>query len=338
MTKREEERRRRLLRRWKIPECPCNLEKPKDTILGVLLKFASLFTIVVGILSTLFHYLFAIYAEHFYGVPSLYFSDRKLDFGLVIIYLLIPAFVLFIPVFVKRVSKEKSFNWFERLLIAFVVALLVLIESLQFSKYFYEGLSNFFIFVYKNISCINLAWIKKIVHDLVGVFPSFVFSVFSFIGCYLLLKLIYQKNADEQNEGRKSTNNYKLKTIISGFFYVPTVVLVVMMAVLLIAKVTPLDPTNQKGYEFISGKESGYCVVVEHYRDSVVLMKGSTSVEPKKGSTSVVSKRQSTKECPEKESQLTIIKGDYRIEPLGERQIEYRQFDKVGIDDKNKKK
>lgn len=80
-----------------------------------------------------------------------------------------------------------------------------------------------------------------------------------------------------------------------------------------------MNVKNQRGYEFISGKESGYRIVVGHYQDSVVLMRGQT------------------KECTEKGSQLTINKGDYRIEPLGERQIEYRQFDEISIKDKNKK-
>lgn len=85
------------------------------------------------------------------------------------------------------------------------------------------------------------------------------------------------------------------------------------MAFLLITKLSPLNVKNQKSYEFISGKESGYRIVVGHYQDSVILMRGNT------------------KECTEYGSQLIIIKGDYRIEPLGERQIKYRQFDKVDI-------
>ena len=333
MTKREEERRRRLLRRWKVPECTCEPEKPKDTKLDVLLKVASLSVIVVGFISSLFHYLFAIYAEQFYGVPSLYFYDRKLELVLVFIYILIPTFVLFIPVLVKKVSKESKFDLFERIIFALVVAILVLIESLHFSKYFSKDLLIFFTIIDESIGCINLARVTKIIQDINYDFLSLAFTVFSFFGYCLLFSLI---NAKEQQEGSKSTNNGKLLKITSGVSYVITGVLVYMMAVVLIIKVTPLDIENQKSYELISGSESGYCVVVEHYRDSVVLMRGSTSVEPKKGSTSVEPKRGSTKECKETETQLTIIKDDYRIEPLGERQIEYRQFDKVGVEPKDK--
>lgn len=310
MTERKEASKRRFLHKRKAPECTCKLEKPKDTMIDVSLKFASLSVIVVGFISSLFHYLFAIYAEQFYGVPSLYFYDRKLDFGLVIIYLLIPAFVWFIPVFVKRVSKESKFNLFERILLAFAVALLVRIESLHFSNYFSKDLMILFTIIGEEISCINLARVTKIIQDINYDFLSLVLSVFSFFGYCLLFSLI---NAKEQQDGSKSTNNGKLLKITSGVSYVITGVLVVMMAVVLITNVTPWDLENQKSYEFISGKESGYRIVVGHYQDSVILMRGNT------------------KECTEYGSQLIIIKGDYRIEPLGERQIKYRQFDKVDI-------
>lgn len=338
MTKREEERRRRLLRRWKVPECTCEPEKSKDTMLDVLLKVASLSVIVVGFFSYLLHYLFAINAEQFYCVPSLYFYDRKLELVLVCIYILIPAVVLFIPVFVKIVSKESKFNLFERTLLALAVALLVRIESLHFSKYFSQDLMILFKIIDKKMSCINLARVTKIIQHINYDFLSLVLSVFSFLMYCFLFFLISRNNTNEQDEGCNSTKNTKLVMKITGFSYVFTGVLVAMMAVVLYAKVTPLDIKNQKSYEFISGKESSYRIIIEHYKDSVILMKGSTSVEPKKGSTSVEPKRGSTKECKETETQLIIIKDDYRIEPLGERQIEYRQFDKVGIDDKNKKK
>lgn len=308
MTKREEERRRRLLRRWKVPECICKPEKPKDTILGVLLKFASLFTIVVGILSTLFHYLFAIYAEHFYGVPSLYFYDRKLDFGATGLLVLILAFIWLIPFFVKKVSKESEFNVFNRLFFSFVVALLVLFESLLFSKYFLNNELSFIPF-------------------------SLGFSIISFFGYDHLFLSVARNNENEGTIKCNITNldikNSEFMEIMSEISYVLTAVTISLMTFLLTMKFSPLDPLNQKSYEFISREENEYHIIVEHYQDSVVLMRGSISALSKKGST---------KECPEKEFQLTIIKGDYRVEPLGERQIEYRQFDKVGIDDKNKKK
>lgn len=309
MTKREEERRRRLLRRWKVAECICEPEKPKDTMLDVLLKVASLSVIVVGFISYLLHYLFAINAEQFYGVPSLYFYDRRLELVLVFIYILIPAFVLFIPVFVKRVSKESKFNLFEGMLLALAAALLVRIESLHFSKYFSKDLMILFTIIDKKISCINLARVTKIVQGINYDFLSLVLSVFSFIMYCFLFFLVSRSNTNEQDEGCNSTKNTNLVTKITGFSYVFTGVLVAMMAVVLYAKVTPLDIKNQKSYELISGKESGYRIVVEHYRDSVVLMKGSI-----------------------KGGKLEIDKGDYRIEPLGKRQIEYHRFGDVDVE------
>ncbi len=307
MTKREEERRRRLLRRWKVPECICNLEKPKDTILDVLFKVASLLAAVSGIFLSLSNKAFAIYAEHFYGVPSLYFyNDRIFDFDAMVPFALILVFIWLIPCFVKKVSKKSEFNVSDRLLFSLAVALVVLIESLIIFDYFFG----------KSKLCVLL---------------SFVLSILSFIGYDLLFFVIARNNANEGTKKFKLTSLYtehsKVLKVISGTLYVLTVVTIFLMTFILTMKLSPLDPVNQRGYEFISGKESGYRIVVGHYRDSVILMKGSTSV---------VSKRQSTKECPEKESQLTIIKGDYRIEPLGERQIEYRQFCKVGVEPKDK--
>lgn len=318
MTKREEERRRRLLRRWKVAECTCEPEKPKDTKLDVLLKFASLSAIVVGFISSLLHYSFAINAEKFYGVSSLYFyKDRIFDFGATVLFIFIPAFIWLIPVFVKKVSKESEFNLFDRLLFSFAVALLVLLESLFFSDHFFENV-------------------------ILSLFLSIFLCIISFIGYNLLFLVIARNNAKDTEEKNKTAsllfNKGKAITIISGRSYVLIAVTVFLMAFLLIIKLSPLNVKNQRGYEFISGKESGYRIVVGHYQDSVILMRGSTSVEPKKGSTSVEPKRQSTKECPEKESQLTIIKGDYRIEPLGERQIEYRQFDEICVESKVKPK
>ncbi|MBS6525930.1 MAG: hypothetical protein KH322_08015 [Peptoniphilaceae bacterium] len=179
MTKREEESRRRLLRRWKVPECPCNLEKPKDTILNMLLKFASLLTIIVGIISSLLHYSFAINAEKFYGVSSLYFyNDRVFDFGATVLFILIPSFIWLIPVFVKKVSKESEFNVFDRLLFSLAVALLVLLESLFFSDHFFENVKLFV--------------------------PLFLLlSLVSFIGYNLLFLVIARNNAKDAEEKSK---------------------------------------------------------------------------------------------------------------------------------------
>lgn len=310
MTKREEERRRRLLRRWKVPEYICEPEKPKDTMLEVLLKIASLSVIVVGFISSLFHYLFAIYAEQFYGVPSLYFYDRKLDFGVTALFVLILAFIWFIPFFVKRVSKESEFNVFNRLIFSFVVALLVFTELLILFVYFFE-MRKLFVFI------------------------SLGLSIIPFLGYDYLFFSIARNNANEGTKKFKLTSLYtehsKVLKVISGTLYVLTVVTIFLMTFILTMKLSPLDPVNQRGYELISGQESGYRIVVGHYRDSVVLMKESTSVEPKKGSTSVEPKRGSTKKCTENGHQLTIIKGDYRIEPLGERQIEYHRFGDVDV-------
>lgn len=294
MTKREEESRRRLLRRWKVPECICNLEKPKDTILDVLLKSMFFLAMAGSIASSIFRYLFAIYAEKYYCIPSLYFYERKLDLGIVGIFVLIPAFIWFIPFFVKKVSKRSEFNFIERLLFSLAVALLVLIESLFFSMYFFNN-ENLFLFF------------------------SFGLSGFSLIGYCILFTLISRNNANEQNEGCNTTKNDKLMEVISGISYVSTAVIIFLMAFILIMKLSPWDPMYQRGYEFISGKESGYRIVVEHYKDSVVLMQGSD------------------KEYKKNRYRLTINKGDYRVEPLGERQIEYRQFDEISIEDKNKK-
>lgn len=306
MAERKAASRRRFLHQRKVPECPCKQEKPKDTMLDVLLKIASLFAIIVGILSSLFHYLFAIYAEHFYGVSSLYFYDRKLDFGATGLLVLILAIIWLIPFFVKKVSKESEFNVFNRLIFSFVVAFLVLFESLLFSKYF---LNNEFSFIPFSLG----------------------FSIISFFAYDHLFFSVARNNENEGTRKCKITNldikNSEFMEIMSDISYVLTAVTISLMTFLLTMKFSPLDPLNQKSYEFISGQESDYRIVVGHYQDSVVLMKGSTSV---------VSKRQSTKECPEKESQLTIIKGDYRIEPLRERQIEYRQFCKVGVEPKDK--
>ena len=299
MTEREEERRRRLLRRWKVAECTCEPEKPKDTKLDVLLKFASLSAIVVGFISSLLHYSFAINAEKFYGVSSLYFyKGRIFDFGATVLFIFIPAFIWLIPVFVKKVSKKSEFTIFDRIVFSILVAFLVLLESLLFSDYFFE----------------NVTLIVSL---------SFGLSIISFIGYDLLFFLIARNNAKDTEEKNKTAsllfNKGKAITIISGSSYVLTAVVIFLMAFLLIIELSPLNVKNQRGYEFISGKESGYRIVVGHYQDSVVLMRGQT------------------KECTEKGSQLTINKGDYRIEPLGERQIEYRQFDEISIKDKNKK-
>lgn len=317
MTERKEASKRRFLHQRKAPECTCKQEKPKDTMLDVLLKIASLFAIIVGILSSLFHHLFAIYAEHFYGVPSLYFYDRKLDFGATGLLVLILAFIWLIPFFVKKVSKESEFNVFNRLFLSFVVALLVLFESLLFSMCF---LNNEFSFIPFSLG----------------------FSIISFFGYDHLFLSVARNNENEGTRKCKITNldikNSEFMEIISKILYLLTAVTISLMTFLLTMKFSPLDPLNQKSYEFISREENEYYIIVGHYQDSVILMRGSTLDVPKRESTSVEPKRGSTKESKETETQLTIIKGDYRIEPLGERQIEYRQFDKVGIDDKNKKK
>lgn len=295
MTKREEERRRRLLRRWKVPECICNLEKPKDTMLDVSLKFASLLVAIGGIFSSVSNKAFAMYAEHFYGVPSLYFyRERIFDFGAMVPFILILAFIWLIPCFVKKISKKSEFNVSDRLLFSFAVALLVFTELLILFVYFFE-MRKLFVFI------------------------SLGLSIIPFLGYDYLFFSIARNNANEGTKKFKLTSLYikhsKVMKAISGILYVLTAVIISLITSFLTMKYSPLDPVNQRGYEFISGKESGYCVVVEHYRDSVVLMRGSTEGD-----------------------NLTIIKDDYRVEPLGERQIEYRQFDKVGIDDKNKKK
>ena len=299
MSERKEASKRRFLHQRKAPECTCKQEKPKDTKLDVLLKFASLSAIVVGFISSLLHYSFAINAEKFYGVSSLYFyKDRIFDFGATVLFIFIPAFIWLLPVFVKKVSKESKFNVFDRLLFSFAVALLVLFESLFFSDHFFENVILF-------------------------LFLSILLCIISFIGYNLLFLVIARNNAKDTEEKNKTVsllfNKGKAITIISGSSYVLTTVTVLLMAFLLIIELSPLNVKNQRGYEFISGKESGYRIVVGHYQDSVVLMRGQT------------------KECTEKGSQLTINKGDYRIEPLGERQIEYRQFDEISIKDKNKK-
>lgn len=75
---------------------------------------------------------------------------------------------------------------------------------------------------------------------------------------------------------------------------------------MLLVKLSPLEVNNQKSFEFISRKESGYRIIVENYQDSVVLMKASTDG-----------------------GKFEIEKGDYHIEPLGKRQLEYKQFKEV---------
>ena len=241
---------------------------------------------------------FAIYAEHFYGIPSLYFyKDRIFDFGAMGLFVMIHAFIWFIPFLVKKVSKESEFNVFDRLLFSLAVALLVMLESLFFSDHFFEN-------------------VKLFVPISLGL------SIFSFIGYDFLFFVIARNNANEGTKKFELTSLYtkhsNVMKVISGISYVLTAVIISLMTFFLTMKFSPLDPVNLRGYEFISGKESDYRIVVEHYQDSVVLMRGQT------------------KECTEKGSQLTINKGDHRIEPLGERQIEYRQFDNVDVELKNK--
>lgn len=293
MTEKKEEGNKKLSNQRAESEQTGELEKSKDAILEVLLKFASLSAIVVGFISSLSHYLFAINAEKFYGVSSLYFyNDRIFDFGATVLFILIPLFIWLIPVFVEKVSKKSEFNFIDRILFSIVVAILVLLESLLFSDYFFE----------------NVTLIVSL---------SLGLSIISFIGYDLLFFLIARNNAKDTEEKSKLAsllfNESKPMRIISGSSYVLTAVVILLMAFLLIIKFSPLDVKNQKSYEFISGEESGYRIVVGHYQDSVILMKGST------------------KKCTENGHQLTIIKGDYRIEPLGERQIEYHRFGDVDV-------
>lgn len=288
MTERKAASKRRFLHQRQVPGCTCKLEKSKDTILEGLLKFASLSVIVVGFISSLLHYSFAINAEKFYGVSSLYFyKDRIFDFGATALFILIPLFIWLIPFFVRKDSKTSEFNFIDRILFSLAVAILVLLESLFFSDRFFENTKLY-------------------------VSLSLGFSILSFVGYDFLFFVIARNNA---NEGTKKckltrfyTKNSKVITKISEISYAFIAVIILLMTFCLIMRSTPLDPTNQKGYEFIYGKESGYRIVVGHYQNSVVLMRGSTEGD-----------------------NLTIVKGDYRVEPLGERQIKYRQFDKVDV-------
>lgn len=304
MAKRKKEGTKNLPNERAEPEQTSELKKSKGAILDVLVKFASLFTIIVGVISYLLHYLFEINAERFYGVPSLYFSDRKLDFGLVIICMLIPSTIYFISYYIKTISKKNEFTILERRIFAFVVALLILLESLIFSSYLinlvllYTCLPSLF----SRVFCICL---------------SIAFSMYSFCRYYDFFGSDSEKHSKVETRNCISTGILtKLRVDPQTQIHYPqvlAVILVITMSITLLLKATPLDVKNQRGYEFISRKESGYRIVVEHYEDSVVLMQGSDT------------------EYKKNRYRLTINKGDYRIEPLGERQIEYRQFDKVGV-------
>lgn len=225
-----------------------------------------------------------------------YFYDRNLDFGLVVIYILISAFIWFIPFIVNRVSKEGGFNLGERLLLAFAVALLVLIESLHFSMYFFEDLLKFLTSINNRMSCIKLDCIIRTIHNININYLCLGFCAFAFFVFYFVFSSVPRNDAEEW----LGTSNF------IKFLYVLVCVLVTINALVLLVKLSPLEVKNQKSYEFISGEESGYRIIVEHYQDSVVLMQGSID-----------------------DGKLEIEKGDYRIEPLGKRQIEYKQFKDV---------
>lgn len=257
-----------------------------------LIKYWPVIAALGAFIYKVLYYFFASNAEEFYDIPQLYFYDRvKLDFGMTVALLLIFIIIGFLPFMIKKLFESGRFAKVVRLLFALLLSV---------AAFCFFSMVGKFVIVEKWDLLGNDKF--KI---LVILYTSIAFLVFLCILNVDFTNVSKNSLKDKKLLGKQIINKKRLLDIVATL-YVLLLFVTLVLLIGIINEVSPLDPRNQKSYEILSEKDDEYRVVVGHYDGSAVLMKGNI-----------------------KDNHLAIYKGNYRIEPLDNRNIEYRRFSSV---------
>lgn len=124
------------------------------------------------------------------------------------------------------------------------------------------------------------------------------------------LKKIIKKNTEENEKFNKSFPN--LKWIVFVLY-----IIIVLSPFIILAIGTIKYPSNKKNYEIIQNNTEKYNVIIGHYKDKAILMKGE-----------IINRRENDKF----EVILKIKKGDYMLKNVEEEVINFKRFDKIVIE------
>lgn len=254
-----------------------------------------------------FRYFYSIKAEEFYGVPKFYFYDNlKADYIMKIVFFTLLVIIFLSPPMIKKFSKKNKLKFFESLCYSFLIAYFVFYLSWIFCNWF----------------LLNNIQIKGLDFVLLGlcVFISIITWILYFVVFRNDLKEYSnnnQKKTDEEKIEKKDSFELKTKEDKIAIAFVIFVTIIIVITVLSLYKSILFIPENKKNYEIIKESNTECNVVVGYYKGFAILMSGKIN-----------------RLDGERISHLEILKGEYRLESIENKKIEYYQFNNISCDNK----
>lgn len=258
---------------------------------------------VLGILYGIIRYFYSIMAERFYGIPKFYFYDSlQTDYIIKVIFFLALVMIFLSPLMIKRFLKKNKLKFFESLFYSFCLAFLIFCLSLVFCVSF----------------IIDHLQLKG--YDLLLSVLCIIAGIVSWIIYFLVFRndLREYSNSDKQKTDEDETVEQKksVKLTTKGdriaFAFAIVAAICLLITSILMYNSIQFIPENKKEYEIIKESDTGCKVVIGYYKDLAILMDGKINCLDK-----------------EKISFLEIVRGEYRLESVENKKLEYHVFNKI---------
>ena len=243
-------------------------------------------------------YLNSINSEYFYGVPRFYFYNNVAqDYLIELLYLFIVIIIFFSPFIIKKFLGKVKLGVLESIIFSYLLAFGVLLLT---------TISYVSFFIGENKIC-----------EYMGYIICLIIAAISFFAYYYLFRIDYVKNSNDAKNKKYELINYtknnKLKT---------TCVTISIISIFICGIIryinTPLISKNITKYEIIDLdiEKLNNCkdkdkvevnIIITHYNESIIVMEGYI----------------------DSKYNLTINKGDYRLESLKNNSLTYYRFKSV---------
>lgn len=226
----------------------------------------------------------ALESEEFYKIPKIYFYDNYREnyiFDLLVIFCI--SLIAFSP-YISKLNEKIKFSHLE-----------IFLYSIGISIFFNMLLVSFF----------------------ADFFLKYKYSIlFTFIFIFIIyIYLFYDENFYEKN--RNYTKNSELKKFFSILMRAIPIIILIILFVIYYFNSEKTNPEYKKDYEIIKNNTEKYNVIIWHYNDKAILMKGEIINQKENNKFEVI---------------LKIKKGDYMLKNVEEEVINFKHFDKIVIE------
>nr|WP_293699238.1 hypothetical protein [uncultured Peptostreptococcus sp.] len=263
-----------------------------------LIKNTTLILLLLSFIFNMLQYLNSIKSEYFYGVPRFYFYNNVAqDYLIELLYLFIVVIIFFSPFIIKKFLGKVKLGILESIIFSYLLAFGVLLLT---------TISYVSFFIGENKIC-----------EYMGYIICLIIAAISFVAYYYLFRIGYGKNSNDTKNKKNELINYaknnKLKTICVTISIISIFICGIIRYIN-----TPLISKNITKYEIIDLdiEKLNNCkdkdkvevnIIITHYNESIIVMEGYI----------------------DSKYNLTINKGDYRLESLKNNSLTYYRFKSV---------